>query len=256
MFKANVMSSESKDKLGDRMKEYERIETARKFHPSMPIYARIDGKNFSNFTRGLKRPFDMTMTRTMIETTKFLVEETHALCGYVQSDEISLAWRKCSDVSSFLFDGKSHKLHSVLASMAAGKFNKLTNSWAAPWCDRVAAFDARVCQMPFDFEITNMFLWRAQDATKNAVSMATRAEFSAKQMHGKNQPQMIEMLTNMGIDFYDHPAEFRNGTFIVREKVEVGDTTRSIIKEVPLDTPFSALPHNERHAFIFGSVST
>lgn len=64
--------------LGDRMKEYESYETNRKFMPGLPIYARIDGRGFSRFTRGMERPYDIRMSNAMIETTKVLVEHTHA----------------------------------------------------------------------------------------------------------------------------------------------------------------------------------
>ena len=58
----------SKDDFGNRMKAYEAAETERSFMPLLPIYARIDGRGFSGFTRGLDRPFDLRITRAMIET--------------------------------------------------------------------------------------------------------------------------------------------------------------------------------------------
>lgn len=42
--------------FGDRMKTYESIETGRKFIPLLPVYARIDGRCFSKFTRDMDRP--------------------------------------------------------------------------------------------------------------------------------------------------------------------------------------------------------
>ena len=41
----------STDALGDRMKAYERQETEQRFIPLLPIYARIDGRGFSKFTK-------------------------------------------------------------------------------------------------------------------------------------------------------------------------------------------------------------
>ena len=35
------------DNFGDRMKAYERQETARRFMPGIPVYARIDGRSFT-----------------------------------------------------------------------------------------------------------------------------------------------------------------------------------------------------------------
>jgi len=46
------------DSLGDRMKELEAHETARCFLPGLPVYVRCDGKTFSKFTKGMRRPFD------------------------------------------------------------------------------------------------------------------------------------------------------------------------------------------------------
>ena len=84
------MSKDTKDSFGDRMKMYEGIEASRILMPGLPICVRLDGRAFHTFTRGLNRPYDERLSRMMIETTKRLVEDTHALIGYTQSDEISL----------------------------------------------------------------------------------------------------------------------------------------------------------------------
>lgn len=221
--------ADSKDDLGDRMKQYEFHETGRRFLPMLPVYARIDGRGFSKFTKGMNRPFDQRMTDAMIETTKYLVKETNALIGYVQSDEISLAWKASDHTSSIFFDGKTTKMTSVLAGMATAAFTRAIRGWQ-PYEDRLPAFDARVIQMPLDYEVANMFLWRAIDARKNAVSMATRAHYSAKQMHGKKSLEMIQMLADKGVDFHAYPKAFREGTFVQRYVYDLlmlnGDTVQ------------------------------
>lgn len=60
------------DDLGDRMKFLEGFETARRFLPGLPLYARIDGRGFSKFTKNMARPFDEQMVRAMVDTTKIL----------------------------------------------------------------------------------------------------------------------------------------------------------------------------------------
>ena len=50
------------DDLGDRMKGLEAQETARRFIPGLPIYARIDGRGFSKFTRGIRKLRDSKET--------------------------------------------------------------------------------------------------------------------------------------------------------------------------------------------------
>ena len=113
------------DQLGIRIKQYEAQTTKTTLMKGLPVYARLDGRSFHTFCRGLKKPFCMELVETMQEVTKFLVEETHALLGYVQSDEISLCWL---DVDKAPFDGKLFKLQSVLASLAASKFVNCINS--------------------------------------------------------------------------------------------------------------------------------
>lgn len=209
-----------RDELGDRMKDYERHETGRRFLPMLPVYARIDGRGFSKFTNGMDRPFDQRMTDAMIETTRYLVKETNALIGYVQSDEISLAWKAPDYTGSIFFDGKVTKMTSVLAGMATAAFGRAIRGWV-PYEDRFPAFDARVLQMPLDYEVANMFLWRAIDARKNAVSMATRAHYSAKQMHGQKRAAMLDMLDKKGVDYDAYPTAFREGTFLRRIVTEL-----------------------------------
>lgn len=82
----------NKDAFGNRMKDYEAQTCGIKMMPRIPVIARLDVKGFSKFTKGLKRPYDERLSNLMIETTKYLVKETNANCGYTQSDEITLVW--------------------------------------------------------------------------------------------------------------------------------------------------------------------
>ena len=208
-----------KDNFGDRMKAYEAAEAERYFMPLLPIYARIDGRCFSGFTHDLERPFDPRITRGMIETTKFLVEETQARIGYTQSDEISLVWQQDRYDSEVFFTGKIHKLTSVLASLASVKFNHvcLANETLRERTRKVMpVFDCRLFQLPNRTEAANAILWREKDATKNAISMAARSFYSHKELHGKSASEMQEMIFQKGQNFNDYPAFFKRGTFVRR----------------------------------------
>lgn len=205
------------DDFGNRMKAYEAVETDRKLDPLLPIYARIDGRAFSTFTRGMDRPFDARMTAAMVETTKHLVHATHARMGYTQSDEISLVWLADEPGSDVFFSGKVQKMASVLASMAAAKFCMAIPS---QYRERLPHFDARVFQLPSKIEAANAFLWRAMDARKNAISMVAQSRFSHNALHGKDQGMMLAMLAEAGVDFEGIPACYRRGSFIRREVVE------------------------------------
>ncbi len=79
------------DALGDRMKMYEMAEAGRRLLPLVPIVARIDGRAFHSFTRGMRRPFDPDFSAAMIDTTLRLVEATHACIGCTQSESTTAA---------------------------------------------------------------------------------------------------------------------------------------------------------------------
>lgn len=101
--------------LGDRMRTYEGMETDRRFIPRLPIIARLDGRSFHSFARGLAKPYDERLSRLMISTTKFLVEESCCRIGYTQSDEIYLLY--------FMVRALSQK-HSL-----AGRYSRWSRFW-------------------------------------------------------------------------------------------------------------------------------
>lgn len=202
------------DEFGNRMKAYEAVETSRRLDVTLPIYARIDGRAFSSFTRGMDRPFDFRMLSAMVATASHLVNVTHARIGYVQSDEISLVWLADAPGSDVFFSGKLLKMTSVLASIAAAQFATVC---PAGYGDRLPHFDCRVFNLPSKEEAANTILWRAMDAKKNAISMVAQSLFSPKQLHGKGQAEMHRMVAERGIDFDLYPYGFTRGTFLRRE---------------------------------------
>lgn len=221
------------DALGDRMKSYESRESDRRFLPMLPVIARIDGRNFSAFTRGMDRPWDQTMTAAMIETTKALVEETHARIGYTQSDEISLVWQTERSDQSIFFDHRIAKMTSVLASFATSAFIRaMMDGRHAARVKLMPHFDCRVFQVPNRTEAANVFLWREQDATKNAIQMAARSVWSHKECDHKNGSDLQEMLFAKGINFNDYPSFFKRGTF-VRRMVEKCELTPDELARIP-----------------------
>ena len=217
------------DALGDRMKDFESHETARRFLPGLPVYARIDGRGFSKFTKGMERPFDARMSAAMIQTTKDLVENTHARIGYTQSDEISLVWQAESYDSGIFFNGKVQKMCSNLASEATMAFVlALLQVGMGDLLGRRPKFDCRVFQLPSQVEAANMFLWRNQDATKNAISMAARHHYPHKALDRKNGSEMQEMLFAKDVNFNNYPPGFKRGTWVRRATVERSFTAEEI----------------------------
>ncbi len=212
------MSMNARDEFGDRMKLYEAQETGRYFMPLAPLYARLDGKSFHTFTKGMGRPYDYNFACVMSEVTRYLVQETGAILGYTQSDEISLAWLQEDIKSQMMFNRRIFKLTSVLAGMASSKFAILGMSvWSERVMRQTPCFDARVYCLPSEVELANCFLWREQDASKNAISMAAQAQYSHKELHQKSGPDKRAMLLEKGIDFEAYPAFFRRGRYLRRE---------------------------------------
>ncbi len=203
------------------MKGYEGLEAGRRLIPGLPVYARIDGRSFSGFTRGMDRPYCPHMSQLMIDTTRALVEKTHALVGYTQSDEISLAWYAASPKTQPPWGGKLQKMTSVLAGLATAAFTgALLQSPHAARAAKLPHFDCRVFNLPNTEELANCFLWREQDATKNAVSMAARSMFSHKQLQGLRSAEMQELMHGGGVNFNDYPRHFKRGTFVRRVLTE------------------------------------
>ncbi len=212
----------SNDSLGDRMKGYENAECDRRLMPLVPIMARVDGRAFHSFTRGFERPYDLTMSRCMVETALYLAKETNASMAYTQSDEITLCWHSSDTKSQVWFDGRVAKMTSQLAAHATLRFNRII---PPHWALRNPTFDARVWAVPTRTEGANVFVWREQDATKNRISMAASSYYSPKELHGKSGSQKQEMLFTKGVNWNDYPAFFKRGTYVQRRVVMKKFTT-------------------------------
>jgi tRNA(His) guanylyltransferase len=207
--------------LGDRCKGYEAAEAYRRAVRGQPLVARLDGRAFHTFTRGLKRPYDHGMSMAMIETARFLVEETRALVGYTQSDEITLAWYEAADsVSEYLFDGRFQKLASVLAGMASARFVQLCAQWLPGKATETPHFDARVWQVPALADAMDVFVWREDDAAKNSITMAAGAYYTDGELDGKNGDVKREMLRAKGVSWEELPSFFQRGTYLQRRTSE------------------------------------
>jgi tRNA(His) 5'-end guanylyltransferase len=217
-----------KDDLGDRMKLYENTESDRRFMPLLPICARLDGRSFSRFTQGLKRPYDERMSALMQLVTDYLVDETQACIGYTQSDEISLVWHSSALKHKVFFDGRIQKMCSVLAAMASAQFNKALLDFLPEKQDVTPVFDARVWQVPNQIEAANVFLWRELDATKNSISMAAHHHFGHHALMGKNGEQKMEMLFNAGINWNDYPTFFKRGSYFQKRPITRKFTTKEL----------------------------
>lgn len=221
------------DSLGDRMKGYEAEQCEARLSPHLPIVARIDGRTFSTFTRGLEKPFCEPLSQAMNEVCATLVDRTHARIGYTQSDEISLVYLAERPESSVCFDGRVQKLTSVLASLAAAQMARAVAArLSLEYGARLPHFDCRVMQMPSRTEAANAILWRWKDARKNAISSLAQANFSPKKLHGLHGGEMLELLRAEGVEFDSYPSAYKSGTFWRRES-EMRQLTEAELQRIP-----------------------
>lgn len=208
------------DGLAERMKGYEGAEAGRRLMPLLPAFARLDGRAFHSFVRGLERPFDKRLTDLMIDTAQFLVRETCATVGYTQSDEITLAWVPEGYDAHVFLDGRVQKMTSMLAALCSARFNRrLAAFLPAEYAERVPVFYCRVWNVPTAEEAANVFVWRELDATKNSISMAARAYYDHAAVHEKSGAEMQELLWQKGVNWNDYPAFFKRGTYLRRRVV-------------------------------------
>ena len=206
------------DDLGDRMKIYEGAEADRRMMPLLPTFARVDGRAFHTFTRGMNRPYDERMSSAMEQTARYLAKETNACMTYTQSDEITLVWLSTDTKSQIWFDGRHSKMVSQIAALATLCFYRIIAETMPAFAPRLPTFDARVWQVPNRAEGANVFLWRELDATKNSISMAAHSVYSNKELLGKNGSQKQEMLWQKGINWNNYPAFFKRGSFVQRRR--------------------------------------
>lgn len=231
-----------KDNLGNRMKRYEHVNRNSLMRRS-PVIIRLDGKAFHSFTKGLNRPFDEILIRTMQETAKYLCENIQGCkIAYTQSDEITLLLTDYEKIGTQgWFEYNIQKMVSISASMATLAFNNsfrkqvefiqkmstintLLSEEDKKYIQTLerklntALFDSRVFSIPKD-EVNNCFVWRQQDATRNSIQMVGQANFSHKELDKKSCDNIQEMLfTERNINWNDSCTPHRRGTCIVKEQ--------------------------------------
>lgn len=202
------------DDLGDRMKGHERVYT--QFLPRRTnILMRMDGRAFHTLTRNMDKPFDKLFIRAMDEVALALAEEiSGATLVYVQSDEISVVMQDFKTIGTQAwFGGNIQKMTSVAGSIATEAFNHF---YQENGIDTRINFDARVWTIADPVEVENYFVWRQQDCSRNSVQMVARSLYSHKELEGKNNPTLQDMIHDKGQNWNDYPIGERRGRCIVK----------------------------------------
>jgi len=227
-----------------RFKENYEMRSRLYLYRRTPVIIRLDGKAFHTFTRGLNKPFDDILMKSMQDTMKYLCENIQGcVLGYTQSDEISLLLIDYQDLdSSAWFDYRLDKLVSVSASMATFAFNRSFSKYVEEWtdnfyeawnnskdekkyCDIINArvesgafFDSRAFNLPKE-EVTNYFFCRQNDATRISIQMVGQKYFTQKELNKKNTNDIQNMLlTQKDVNWNDCTVPQKRGSCCIKNK--------------------------------------
>lgn len=218
--------------ISDRMKGYEKV-TGFVLPQRTYTLIRVDGKNFSKYTKRFSKPFDDVLSNVMDIATIKTCEMLNPKLAYTQSDETSFLLTDFENIESQpMLGGKIQKLGSIVAGKFTAEFNKAMLQALANTSedsrdfimdiinDNVpeinAVFDARVFTIPDFREVSNYFIWRQQDATRNSVSMAASSVYSHNELNGKSNSDKQDMLMDKDINWNDYAVKYKRGVVIKR----------------------------------------
>lgn len=247
------------DDLDNRMRIYETAHDLCVL-PNMFMVARIDGRGFTRLTKEVcqfEAPFDIRFRDMMAATTAHLMDcGFPVIYGYSQSDEISLLIHRDCEV----FKRKLRKYDSILAGEASAKFSLLLG--------KIGAFDCRICQLPTPELVVDYFLWRQEDAHRNALNAhcywslrqsGIHARQAASQLSRLSVAEKHELLfSDFGKNFNELPSWQKRGMGLYTEvynkegrNLKTGETT--ITERKRLKTDFQ-LPLKEEYALFIQNI--
>ena len=212
--------------LAERMKKHENV--SRIYLPSRTYtLARCDGQSFSNYTKGLKKPYDEDFMEAMDTAAIALCKEAMGCkLAYVQSDEISLVLTDFDEYQTEAwFDNNLQKIATISSSTVSVNFlaKRMEQGFK-----KIAKFDARYWSESDRNEVINNFLWRQRDAIKNAKQSLGYSLFSDKQLHKMNADEVVKKcLDEKGIDFYLLNKGFTQGRLIYKQETITNGVVRN-----------------------------
>lgn len=252
MLAAASRKRQSLAQVGEDMKQKEK-EYEETIPPYLDFIVRLDGKNFSKFTKCLDKPFDIYFIEAMVHTMEDLVDKFNATTGYCHSDEITLIFKKVCNKSEFqaktnktvhIYNGRTIKLLTLLSGYCSARFNyhmigmgyiaankgKYNEKTLKKLDLMEQCFDARILVLT-PSEIVDHMAWRSTyDSPRNCISTYARSFFSQKQLMNKNTKDMLEMMKEKGFNWkIDCPLFLKYGVYAKKElydkEVEVNEKT-------------------------------
>lgn len=205
------------DDLDVRMRELEGFHGLQALPETWPVI-RVDGRGFGKFTgQSFSKPFDARFHEIMCSVAERLLIELQASYVYTESDEISVLLRR----DTGLFDRELEKLITVAAGLASATFTKGGGE--------IAHFAGRMRMGLSAQHVVEYFRWRQADAARSCLNEwcywtlhkegCDDAEI-ARQLRGKDESELHELLFQRGINFNELPEWQRRGTGFYWERYE------------------------------------
>ena len=245
------------DELDKRMRQYEES-LDQVILPELYMVARLDGRSFTRLTKEVCRfeaPFDERFRDGMLAAVRRLADcGFRVIYGYTQSDEISLLFHPEENT----FGRKVRKYNSILAGEASAA---LSLELGLP-----AVTDCRMIPLPTAERVQDYFLWRQEDAARNALNAhcywmlrkeGLTVQQATEQVAGKTVSEKNELLFSRGINFDKLPLWQKRGVGLYWRGTEKqgfdpvrGQKTTAVRRRLYCDME---LPRGEQYAaFIAG----
>lgn len=180
--------------------------------PETYMVARIDGRSFTKLTKvkcDFEAPFDVRFRDMMVETLKHLMDcGFRVVYGYTQSDEISLLFHK----DETAFSRKVRKYNSLLSGTASACFSMQLG--------QLGVFDCRMIPLPNMDLVRDYFLWRQEDANRNALNshcywmlrkQGVKPSAAQSQISKKSTAYKNELLFANGVNYNNLPLWQKRG---------------------------------------------
>ncbi len=199
------------DELDGKMRVYEQS-LDQVILQDIYLVARLDGRSFTRLTKEVckfEAPFDVVFRDMMANTVKELMNcGFRVIYGFTESDEISLLFHPEENT----FGRKVRKYNSILAGVASATFSLELG--------QPGIFDCRMVPLPSIERVKDYFLWRQEDAHRNALNShcywalrksGASVQKSTKALEGKSVAYKNELLFQHGINFNDTPSWQKRG---------------------------------------------
>ena len=203
--------------LDKKMRKYEQS-LDQVLLPELYMVARLDGRSFTKLTKETCKfdaPFDTRFRDIMVNTAKSLMDcGFRVIYAYTESDEISLLFAPEEDA----FGRRVRKYNSTLAGEASASLSMQLGI--------KATMDCRMVPLPTVERVQDYFLWRQEDANRNALNSycywTLRKEGKSiheatKAIEGKGVSFKNELLFSRGINYNDLPSWQKRGVGLWKE---------------------------------------